>query len=243
MEWLSRLFKRQATSLSSEEQAALSWLPFPYDVVRGRDALSVRDSLCAEAGLTPLILGEPEDLRLLGDIFADTVPEPAEIIEQARALDIQQWFAQRVEADPDYYSEASGDWPTGRVEQIELSLHRHVLTRLPKSRVLIGRVPTPHAYEVPAFVGYGGWNECPEAAVHVALHARWQSQFGAEIACLSSDVIECTVSRPPSTREEARQLAREQYIYCPDIVQQGVETIENLAATLMASRAWYFWWD
>lgn len=243
MEWLKRIFSRQASSLSEEELSALSWLPFPYDVVSGREALSTRDALRSESGITPVLMGEPDDLRLMGDILADAVPDPRAIIEQARALDVPQWFAQRVEADPEYYSEASGEWPTGRVQQIELSLHRQVLSGLHKSRVLIGRVPTPHAYEVPAFVGYGGWNECPEAQVHVALHARWHSQFGSEITCLSSDVIECTVSRPPATREEALKLAREQYIYCPDIVQQGVETIENLAASLMASRAWYFWWD
>jgi len=49
-------------------------------------------------------------------------------------------------------------------------------------------------------------------------------------------------SRPP-TREAALELAREQYVYCSDIVDQGVQTLSALAAVLMQSAWWYFWWD
>jgi hypothetical protein len=39
------------------------------------------------------------------------------------------------------------------------------------------------------------------------------------------------------------ELAQEQYDFCPDIVLQGTGTLEPLAATLMASDWWFFWWD
>ena len=51
------------------------------------------------------------------------------------------------------------------------------------------------------------------------------------------------VSRRPGSREEAIALARDQYHYCPDIVDQGVEAIAPLAASLKGSNWWYFWWD
>ena len=38
-------------------------------------------------------------------------------------------------------------------------------------------------------------------------------------------------------------LALEQYAYCNDIVDQGVETVGRLADGLMKSHNWYFWWD
>jgi hypothetical protein len=38
-------------------------------------------------------------------------------------------------------------------------------------------------------------------------------------------------------------LAQAQYVYCPDIVDQGVESIEALAATLLGDPRWFFWWD
>ena len=51
------------------------------------------------------------------------------------------------------------------------------------------------------------------------------------------------VERRPGTRDEALNLAREQYAYCNDIVDQGVGTLSTLAAELTAHDWWYFWWD
>jgi Domain of unknown function (DUF4253) len=45
------------------------------------------------------------------------------------------------------------------------------------------------------------------------------------------------------TRKDALDLAREQYIYCSDIVSQGTGTLEALAAGLLGGTAWFFWWD
>jgi hypothetical protein len=45
------------------------------------------------------------------------------------------------------------------------------------------------------------------------------------------------------SREEAMALAQEHYELCSDIVLQGPGTLEPLAATLMASDWWFFWWD
>ncbi len=60
---------------------------------------------------------------------------------------------------------------------------------------------------------------------------------------MTSEVIEMWVQRPPTTPRAALALARDQYRYAPDIVQQGVDDIETLAAALEGNRAWYFWWD
>jgi hypothetical protein len=32
-------------------------------------------------------------------------------------------------------------------------------------------------------------------------------------------------------------------MYCEDIVIQGTQTVENLAAGLLGNNLWYFWWD
>ncbi|MEN3327087.1 MAG: hypothetical protein V7638_1894 [Acidobacteriota bacterium] len=52
-----------------------------------------------------------------------------------------------------------------------------------------------------------------------------------------------SVARPASTRDEALALAKQQFIYCSDIVHQGVGSVEALAATLFGATVWYFWWD
>jgi uncharacterized protein DUF4253 len=60
---------------------------------------------------------------------------------------------------------------------------------------------------------------------------------------MSGDIVECAVTRPPTDRNAATILAWEQYWYCVDIVEQGCESVSNLAATLLNSPYWYFWWD
>jgi hypothetical protein len=67
--------------------------------------------------------------------------------------------------------------------------------------------------------------------------------WGAELIGLGSDTINLRVSRKPGTREEALELARAQYVYCNDIIDQGVGSYRELAAGLMASDWWFFWWD
>jgi hypothetical protein len=51
------------------------------------------------------------------------------------------------------------------------------------------------------------------------------------------------VVRKPIAREEALALARVQYEYCNDLVDQDVNTLRALAADRMAHDWWYFWWD
>jgi hypothetical protein len=72
---------------------------------------------------------------------------------------------------------------------------------------------------------------------------RWHERYGAEIVGMLPDLIEMWVACPPTTREDALDLAKGQDIYCPDIVDQGTGTIQALAAGLLNGTAWFFWWD
>lgn len=71
----------------------------------------------------------------------------------------------------------------------------------------------------------------------------WRDRYGARIASMTDDVVEFTVDAPPSTQQQAYALAWEQYAYCADIVDQGTQTLSNLAAGLIDADAWFFWWD
>ena len=110
-------------------------------------------------------------------------------------------------------------------------------------RVHIGLIPTHDWTTIPAHLLWGGWNACPDPAYHVAALRSWRERFGAEIVGLSADTMNLTVQRRPQTREAAIDLALEQHLYCNDIVDQGVETISHLAASLMVHSWWFFWWD
>jgi hypothetical protein len=104
-------------------------------------------------------------------------------------------------------------------------------------------VPTDDWTTVPAHLKWGGWNGCPAPEFHVAALRSWRGRFGAELIGLGPDVMNLKIARRPETPEAALSLAREQYLYCPDIVDQGTGKVEDLASTLLQEDWWYFWWD
>ncbi len=104
-------------------------------------------------------------------------------------------------------------------------------------------VPVEHSYDVPAHLGFGGWNDCPEPAVQVAVLRDWQARYTAVPAALTGDVLECVVIKPPQTEADAMRLAAEQWIFCDDIVSQGTQSVRGLALEIWRARTWFFWWD
>lgn len=124
-----------------------------------------------------------------------------------------------------------------------ITLHKEIRSGKIKPKVYLGLAKIEQPWHLPAAIHFGGWNACPSADEHCALHRSWQERFGAEITGMSGDVVECVVRKPPRDRKAALDVAWEQYWYCNDIVDQGCESISNLAATLLNSPYWYFWWD
>ena len=110
-------------------------------------------------------------------------------------------------------------------------------------KVHVALFPLDDWTAIPAHLAWGGWNECPAPELHVVAWRSWRERYGAELVGLSIDTLNLRVAHRPQSRDEALQLAREQFIYCTDIVEQGVGSLGHLAAYLMADNWWYFWWD
>ena len=136
-----------------------------------------------------------------------------------------------------------GEWPDSPSLMPELTVAYDVLSGKPIRDVDVIVVPTDDWTTLPANLPWGGWNDCPMPEYHVAALRSWRDRYGAELVGVSGDVMNLRVARKPATREEALDLAREQHIYCNDIVDQGMQSISALAASLMVSGWWYFWWD
>jgi hypothetical protein len=100
-----------------------------------------------------------------------------------------------------------------------------------------------HSWEVPAYLGFGGWNECPPPELHVAALREWRREYQAIPICMTADVLECMVGKPPRTEPEAMKLAARQWIFCDDIVSQGTQSIRGLAMEIYRTANWFFWWD
>ena len=104
-------------------------------------------------------------------------------------------------------------------------------------------LPTKHSWEAPAYLRWGNWNACPPPEYHVSALRDWHDRFGADLIGISGDTMNVRVKADLKDRKQALTLAHDLYGYCPDIVDQGVGSITALAAGLMASDWWYFWWD
>jgi hypothetical protein len=118
-----------------------------------------------------------------------------------------------------------------------------VTTGKPLPRVWMTLLPTKHSWHVPALLMFGNFNDCPPPAVHAAMHRYWERKFGSEIVGITADTIE--THAPGLTLQGASPVpvAREQYAYAPDIVEQGTDDLATLASILGVSDKWYFWWD
>lgn len=217
--------------------------------IAGSDALTVLDSRrksYRETGDYPFLIGDAEEAGRVREAAEFNTQSFEEIVRGAAEVNLDQWIAERrLEAEEYEFSakDLLGNWPGEVTGKGAISLHRDILTGEIKPEVFPGTAAITEPWQLPAVVKFGGWNECPEAEVQCAFYRRWQTEFDAQVVGMSGDIVECVVGKPPVDRATALDLAWQQYWYCADIVDQGGGSISNLAATLLDSPYWFFWWD
>ena len=181
------------------------------------------------------------------------IPAPAKVAPinkaAANAAKLEQ-----VPPDPSTLSVAAAaefadDWPEGVPEKVPAGkvakpdFHFAAELSKPGKTAAIALAPTRNGYEVPAMLGFGGYNACPEPAEQSAVLNRWYNSHRAQLVYLHAEVVELRVDRPPTTRDAASQIALEHYTFAPDVVEQGAGSIGHLAASLMGAGHWTLWWD
>lgn len=239
---------------------------FPYEIVEtsGENALAAWEELKHAGRGAPVVLGEndPDNLLFPFDPKNRARLQPVEeILAAAAAITFPEDLYklrrdQQAEAMADLNREALsadfeeedsepplGDWPAEISYAPSLSVAYHIVTGQFRPKVRIALIPTGDPTAIPAYMHWGNWNDCPPPAYHVAALRAWRDHYGAELIGLDADTINLHVSRKPATRDEALGLAKVQYAYCSDIINQGVGSYRALAAGLMESDWWFFWWD
>ncbi|MEO0564233.1 MAG: DUF4253 domain-containing protein [Chloroflexota bacterium] len=199
----------------------------------------------AEAvGYYPVIVGERKNsIRLLleGRAAAKT---PEAYIAASQSLNVRQWFD---DAYKDYYAydesfteaDILGGWEAiSPTTTFDITMYGTV-----RSQQYIAFFPTVTSWETPAYIGYGNWNACPSADIHVGIHQYWHTLYDTEIIALINDIVICRVNNPVTDKDAALALAKDQMMYCDDIVNQGFGTLKALASSLIGSTYWSFWWD
>ena len=214
-------------------------LGFPVATADAMDTWKKLRGNVSTIGRWPLITAKP--MEVFGNIDWKEHGTVFQLVANASDVDPERWLKDRAASDPEYYDAEQGAWADR-----EPSDTFHFLTDhegKPAKDLWIMLVPTKKPWEVAGWLAYGNWNENPGAGVHVALHRYWHKAYRIEPVYAEEDTLEFLVKKPPTTKEAARKLAREQFLYCADIVHQGVGTLDALAATLKDSKAWFFWWD
>lgn len=200
-------------------------------------------------GYWPAVLGDDDSLaRHRGFAVEAAAQSPSDIVAQAASIRVDKLLEQLRQGclDPDNPDD-SGPEDGEIFEDAEpvraFSSCFNALSGKAYPRVWIGMFPTVESCDIPAHLGFGDWNACPKPHEHVAVLKHWAERYGVELVTAASDIIELRAARRPATREEALSLAREQFYYCSDIVEQGVGSIATLAKLLMEGNFWFFWWD
>jgi hypothetical protein len=69
---------------------------------------------------------------------------------------------------------------------------------------------------------------------------KWHEMYPFEITGADLDWVEAEFIQQP---KDMLQFAKEVYKFCPDVVEQGTETVERLAREMKRSNTLYLWWD
>jgi Domain of unknown function (DUF4253) len=217
--------------------------------VKGVEALGTWQTLrglVGEMGRWPVIVGEYGSLDDIADRGGARRP-PHEIIEEGLRLDFEQVLRERLEGYMTAYNQSlsealpRGDWP----EPGTIIPAPSEVTGEHVERTHIVLLPMVEGWQVPAYLNFGGWNDCPYPPEHVCLLKHWHEQYGADVMGMTATIVEMRVSRPPRDQNSARTLAVEHRVYCNESIGYDLvtNTIEDLAARLLDAPHWFFWWD
>ena len=233
--------------------------------VPAREALDHWHRLRRKGGCYPVIVDHEEVARLTGMVPEHWDGDVAAIVAEADAMDAGTVLAERLASRSDDVEEAKSGWtfytpfssvhvttasddlaadfdarlltpPSGPAEE------RSFVEDLAKT-VSVAILPTGDGTLAPAHLIWGGWNDCPHAAEHVALLRYWHRLHGAELVTLTGDCLELRPRTPITDSEAAKRLAREWFAYSEDNAAQDHGSVQALAQHLLGARLWFSWWD
>jgi hypothetical protein len=214
---------------------------FPIARVPGARVAETWQDLRQRPGVTPVLLGSREAAAFMLERIGSQTESAESFIDRALSLDLDGWITERVRQKPDLYT-VSDSPADGADRRASVFVPAHNYRGDPYPEVFFALIPVDAPWLAAAHLKIGGLDDCPDAAVHTAFFRRWFERYGAVVTTVADGVLEFKVERPPMTPEAARDLAYEQFVYCPYIVHELMGRLANLAATLLGNPQWYLWW-
>lgn len=184
------------------------------------------------------------ELETKFDIQANDVTEP----KIPSFDDVLATFDQMMAKDGDRWDLNLHPWPSDVEPSNQIfSIRRNQHSPYSLKELYIDLFPVQASWELPMFDNFPPANNYWGGAqsIHMAVLKKWHTEYGAELVAMTGATYELMISRPPTTKEDAINLAVEHYLYCCDCVTQtGLPaTIKHRAASILNAQCWYFWWD
>jgi hypothetical protein len=99
---------------------------------------------------------------------------------------------------------------------------------------------TSDPYQLMEYAETNGLNHDIEPKHIIEKYKKWDKEFGIVPFGIGFDYCECQIK---NTNIDYQKLAQEVYEFCPDVVEQGTQTIEVLEKELRSTGTIYLWWD
>jgi len=249
--------KKGEDTMTEESKAIISFLGCEYEWIQNTDKgvrVMERFRALTEQGKTegffPLIIIPSVTLLESLEFTMEDSESPEAgrnaVLQAAQETNAQDVFAEQMqEREEGWPSEEDWEEMLGEFEPVgqDSFSYENYGAYKGEPELIIAKIPAEHPWELAAWVPMGGFNECPMPAQQVAVFRYWYEQYGAVPRLVSYDIWEMTVAKAPQIQAQAEALAKEQYAFCFDIVDQGAGTIRALAGGLIDSPLWQFWWD
>lgn len=99
---------------------------------------------------------------------------------------------------------------------------------------------TSDPYSIMEYAGTNGVNYDIETKDIIDRYKKWDNEFGIRPVGIGFDFCECEIV---NKNIDYIRLANEVYEFCPDVVEQGTETVELLAEEMKRTGTIFLWWD
>ena len=103
---------------------------------------------------------------------------------------------------------------------------------------IVGKTADP--YQIMKYAGTSGANYDIDTTDIIAKFKKWDKAFGLKPVSIGSDFCEGEIS---NKNIDYGKLAAEVYEFCPDVVEQGTETVERLEKEIKETGRILLWWD
>ena len=187
-------------------------------------------------GVWPVILGDKYDLaehrhRLEYHSDADTKA----IIRRGHTMDLDHWMEM---ASLSVLRDVFSFQPFP--EKLSTGLD-DIFLRPYSDPIYIGLIPFRVGWNAPAYLNFGGWNDCPAPEVHSGLFQRWNRMFSAEVFSITHHEVGLIVNHPPRDLTAAHELRLERFLYCPDYPDR-IENDDGYVENILDKPFWSFSW-